>query len=130
MQSDSAHKITSSLIYYYEFLSKRTSKIKDSTKNAYRINRLVLDVLTPLLQKWIQTYVNNNSINIWEELMKTNDRSLNLVKKRVQNHFNETNNHPEQFDAFDISACVSIARNMLKIQSKHGWFDDYSKINL
>ena len=59
---DSLNNFSSSLLSVYDFISKEDSnlKIPDEIQNTYKLNRLILDVLTPSIRDWIQNYLQEN----------------------------------------------------------------------
>ena len=52
-------------------------------QNAFKINRLILDVLNPVLQDWIQ---NNHSRSIWDVILHSTNPFLNDTQKILTNY--------------------------------------------
>ena len=107
-----------------------TRPIDETIQNAYKINRLILDVLTPTLQNWLKKKVSIYTKNVWIDIIYSNDRSLFSMKKIIVEYFDRYQKYPNDFKLFDITSCVAIARNILKIQPKHGWLQKYSDIKI
>ena len=61
-------------------------------------------------------------------LIHSNDRSFFGLKNIIVEYFDRYQKYPNDFKLFDITSCVCIARNVLKIQLKHGWLNDYKTI--
>ena len=52
------------------------------------------------------------------------------MKKIIVEYFDRYQKYPNDFKLFDITSWVAIARNILKIQPKHGWIQKYSDIKI
>jgi hypothetical protein len=144
----------------FEFITSAflTSKsIKEEIQNAYKIDRLILDVLTPAIQDWIESYLIINSNNDVCEYLKLKDTSkielyheaikskqiiagfLNLIKPQLDNNdrnikdiqrYLDSNPSVNDLKAFDIISCSVIVKQFFTINTINGYFNEYSEINL
>ena len=144
----------------FEFITLAFSKseaIKEEIQNAYKLDRLILDVLTPTIQDWMENYLISNSNNKVNEYLKIKDVSiiesyqesiktigilpafLNLIKTHTDNNernlrdiqrFIESNPSLNDLKAFDITYCSNIVKIFFNINAIYGYFNEYSSINL
>ena len=108
---DSLNNFSSSLLSVYHFISKEDSnlKIPDEIQNTYKLNRLILDVLTPSIRDWIQNYINNNLKQEVSEFFKQNEtkiqdkkntRELGSIRTIINDYkLNNQNSFPNNLDA-------------------------------
>ena len=138
------------LILAHDIIStvSKSNDLSPKVKNAYKINRLILDILTVVLQKWLEMFIINDmklSVDVFFDQMiegieflnknkfKINNKVYNDIKKTLENVKKANKNKfPNDFSHFDITFCVSIMRNIIipEINPKHGWLENYSQINL
>ena len=94
MDVDLAKNLTLSLISIHEFLSNTsTNQIDDSLKNAIKIQLLISEVLTPVIQEWFKNYVTRENItNIWFDIKNNNHRSLNSANVILKTYMGQNDN--------------------------------------
>ena len=103
-------------ISFYNFISNHSSSnnFDEEIQNAFRLSQLILDVLNPVLQDWIQNNYSQYTKSIWDDILNTNNPHLNNVKKLIRKYRDENNQqNPQDFKLFDITGCVSIAINVI-----------------
>ena len=127
------YKINSSIdfISFYNFISNHSSSnnLDKEIQNAFRLSQLILDVLNPVLQDWIQNNYSQYTTSIWDDILNINNPHLNNVKEIIRKYRLENNQqNPNDFKLFDITGCVSIAINVIfKIRKQK--ITEYSQIN-
>ena len=136
------------LILAHEIITSTSNanNLSNQVKNAYKINRLILDVLSRVLQKWLEDFIIENklaeSINgYFNQLIeninnnrdiKKNERQIFDIKKTLENvkKLNNDDKYPNDFSQFDLTFCFSIFKNIFNIEPKHGWIEKYEDINI
>jgi len=88
------------LILAHEIITSTSNanNLSNQVKNAYKINRLILDVLTRVLQKWLEDFIIENKLaesingyfnqlieNINNREIKKNERQIFDIKKTLEN---------------------------------------------
>ena len=100
-------------------LSSQSGKLDEEYENYCKISKLILDVLTPVVRKWLETQIKSNNIDPVKQYNK-NISYLNQTQKTLEKFRDEFLNaekhmikFPTNFDIFDLTACAEIARNLL-----------------
>ena len=128
---------------FREILTNESIKcqISANEQNEFKLNRLIKEILTPLIQQTVENEIRIKHIFI-SDFFKNNETDIKEGNKRkhltnvqqLLDEFKKTNNslnYPNDLKTFDISACCSIVRNILGLEAE--WknnLDDYRLIDL
>ena len=82
-------------IYNFIFNDSSSGQLDAEIQNAFKLSRLILDVLNLVLQDWIQNNYNNYKPAIWDDILKINNPHLNNVKEIITNCDNNHQNRPD-----------------------------------
>ena len=112
-------------------LSFESGQLEKENQNYLKISQLILDVLTPVVRKWLETHLAKKNREKLIEKYNTNISGLSTVQKTLEKYRNEFLNHvkhmikfPDNFKIFDLTACAEIAGKLLgaELQKKRTSF--------
>ena len=129
-------------------ISNKSGQIEKDVQNGFKISRLILDFLTPVLREWLVSYINQNQLatsisEFFDELINGIDylikqenqfklenkfqNSIKIIKKTLDDVKKCNNNkYPNDFSHFDITFCAKFIRNIFDIKPENGYINDYS----
>lgn len=113
----------------------------EQDKNAFKLAKIVIDIGTPLLQTYLQNYITTNiqtdvagffRVKETQNIQNFHAKCIHSAVKKYK--IGHRNNYPNKLDTkehgkfiFDLSTCISIARNYIFQIPNYKWpdiFDD------